>query len=698
MLRIIVLFFLFVCSVAYSGTIEKAFDALNRKDYFIANQLFRKSLKKNPSISAFGLTQLYLKHDYLSIDSAYRYILVSEKTFSMVSEKSREKFKTLNFDSLEIQSWKQIVSDAYFETELKQLSEVNLQNFINKNPWSRHVQEATFLRDSIAFDEMQKIDSSRQTLIFLSKYSKSVYAEKAINLLLNQQYKEETKDGNLDEFEMFIEKYPDNFHVVDAENRIYEMSTASGNLSAYREFIIKYPKNRNISDAWKKLYQIYMKDFNIQSFESFAKEFPEFPFKEDLIQDQNLFFENYFPVIIDEKFGYMNSQGQVVIEADYDEAGPFKEGLAVVLKDSNYGIINKKNEHIVDFVYDQILEFNNGRAIVLKDEFYNVIDRSGRLISSDFFKDLTVFNSKVFLGLKDSVYSFYDMNLNELNTKKYQEIGMLINGFAIVQNENLYGLIDSSLVEIISPRYDGIQRFDAESFIYTLNGKKGILNEKGLKFTEPIYDDISVFNYENNSAIVKIENNIFWIHKDGTKLFETAYEYYPNAMNLAQFSRGYAIIKKKGKFGLIDDKGKITFKPVAELLGKYVGAIPTTKLSKWGLIDFKSKVILPFEFELIEPWESFGILIQKEGLTGLLDYKLGVILPISFTSVKVFDEQNFIVTKGAKCGLFNFSGREVLPVVYDRIQFFEKDCLILYKESEIEYYFTRTNIHLRRTK
>ena len=97
MLRIIVLFFLFVCSVAYSGSIEKAFNALNRKDYYTANQLFRKSIKKNPSISAFGLTQLYLKHDFLNLDSAYRYILISDSTFSKVSEKSRVKFKSLNF-------------------------------------------------------------------------------------------------------------------------------------------------------------------------------------------------------------------------------------------------------------------------------------------------------------------------------------------------------------------------------------------------------------------------------------------------------------------------------------------------------------------------------------------------------------------------------------------------------------------------
>ncbi len=696
MLRIIVLFFLFVCSVAYSGSIEKAFNALNRKDYYTANQLFRKSIKKNPSISAFGLTQLYLKHDFLNLDSAYRYILISDSSFSKVSEKSRVKFKSLNFDSLSIQSWKQLVSDAYFEKELTQLSEHNLQNFINKNSWSRHVQEAIFLRDSIAFDEVLKIDSSLQTLVFLSKYPKAFYTEKAKKLLLDQQYEEKTKNGKLVDFERFIEEFPDNFHVVDAENRIYELSTAQGDLIAFREFILKYPQNRNISEAWKKLYQIYMKDFDIQRFESFEKEFPEYPFKEELIKDQILFFENYFPVIIEEKFGFMNSQGHVVITPEYDEAGPFQEGLSVVMKESKYGVINKKNERIVDFIYDQISEFINGRAIVLMDENYSVIDRSGRMISNEVFKDINVFNSKFFVALKDSIYQFYDLNLNQVKTKAYQEVGTVINGIAIVQNENQFGLIDSSLSEIIVPQFNELQRVNLSLFIYSLNGKKGVLNEKGLKITEPLFDDISDFNIVNNTAVVKIGNNIFWIRTDGTRLFEIAYEYYPSSINLAQFSKGYAIIKKKGKYGLIDEKGKIVFKPLAENLGKYVGYIPTTRLNKWGLIDFKSKVILPFEFELIEIWDNYGVLVKKDGLTGLLDKNLSIVLPTAFTSVKVFDDKYFIVTKGSKCGLFDFSGKEVLSVVYDRIQFFEKDCLILYKESEIEYYFPRTNIHLKR--
>jgi hypothetical protein len=113
-----------------------------------------KAAKKNPSISYFGLTQLYLKHDFLNLDSAYQCILRSEKSFSLLAPKKREKYQIHKFDSLSIQFWKQAVSDACFEVEQLNLTELGLQNFIDKNGWSRQIERAVFLRDSISFFEL----------------------------------------------------------------------------------------------------------------------------------------------------------------------------------------------------------------------------------------------------------------------------------------------------------------------------------------------------------------------------------------------------------------------------------------------------------------------------------------------------------------------------------------------------------------
>ncbi|MFY7943905.1 MAG: tetratricopeptide repeat protein, partial [Crocinitomicaceae bacterium] len=248
------LLFLLVFLQAYlvfSNRIDKAFESLNRKDYYTAHKLFQKSIKKQESISAFGLTQLYLRHDYQNLDSAYRYILISESSFGSLNTKDRLKFSKFQFDSLAIQSWKQLVSDELFEEILNTPTEISLQKFIDQNSWSNQLGKAILLRDSISFFEMKALNTSQLTHNFLAKYPNSIYSKPANSLLQDQQFEESTRSGMLSDYEKFVNDYPENKHYVDAENRIYELATKTADLNAFKQFISKYPKNRNINDAWR---------------------------------------------------------------------------------------------------------------------------------------------------------------------------------------------------------------------------------------------------------------------------------------------------------------------------------------------------------------------------------------------------------------------------------------------------------------
>lgn len=51
------------------------------------------------------------------------------------------------------------------------------------------------------------------------------------------------------------------------------------------------------------------------------------------------------------KYGFINQKGEVVIPLDYDEIRSFHEGLAGVLKDGQWGFIDKSNKAVIDFQY-----------------------------------------------------------------------------------------------------------------------------------------------------------------------------------------------------------------------------------------------------------------------------------------------------------------------------------------------------------
>jgi hypothetical protein len=56
------------------------------------------------------------------------------------------------------------------------------------------------------------------------------------------------------------------------------------------------------------------------------------------------------------------------------------DGLALVEKDGEYGYINTDGELVIEVIYDEASSFNNGYALVKKDGTYMIINKMGEVI------------------------------------------------------------------------------------------------------------------------------------------------------------------------------------------------------------------------------------------------------------------------------------------------------------------------------
>lgn len=87
------------------------------------------------------------------------------------------------------------------------------------------------------------------------------------------------------------------------------------------------------------------------------------------------------PVEIDGKWGLIDKTGKFVIEPKYDDITTFAEGLAIVDLQGKSGYINRQGEIVIPIVYEQASVFRNGVALVSLDgkSFY-YIDNQGKKI------------------------------------------------------------------------------------------------------------------------------------------------------------------------------------------------------------------------------------------------------------------------------------------------------------------------------
>src|SRR5690606_31691816 len=171
------LLLLLVTAPLYAGKIDKAFDALKIYDYFKAKKYFEKSVKANPSVASFGLATIYYRPDnpFHSLDSAYRYIQLSEVSFPEVKANKLLRYSVYGFTQQGVDSLRQLISTRFYERAMQQNTVAGFQTFIDAHPWAIEISDAVYKRDSIAFDEARRINTAVSYAHFRTVYPNSAF-------------------------------------------------------------------------------------------------------------------------------------------------------------------------------------------------------------------------------------------------------------------------------------------------------------------------------------------------------------------------------------------------------------------------------------------------------------------------------------------------------------------------------------------
>jgi len=90
--------------------------------------------------------------------------------------------------------------------------------------------------------------------------------------------------------------------------------------------------------------------------------------------------EGRVPVERNDKHGYLDLKGTVIIPIVYDGGREFSEGLAAVEKDDKWGYIDRAGQMVIPFAYDDAGLFGNGLAPVKAGKRTGFINRSGKFV------------------------------------------------------------------------------------------------------------------------------------------------------------------------------------------------------------------------------------------------------------------------------------------------------------------------------
>lgn len=202
--------------------------------------------------------------------------------------------------------------------------------------------------------------------------------------------------------------------------------------------------------------------------------------------------QNELAVISDgnEKYGYVNKKGKIVITPKFEKAWSFQDGLALVKTDNKWGYIDKTGNYAIKPIYDEAWGFSNGLAKVQKNDKVGFINTKGVVV--------------IPIKYNDS-YHWFDDGLNAVSSNGKWGIintqGKLItaleydyatspSGERILVGKRqkngalLYGFLTMAGKVAITPQYEEAEEFSQGTAWVVKDGDGFFINKQG-KMVEP---------------------------------------------------------------------------------------------------------------------------------------------------------------------------------------------------------------------
>ena len=155
---------------------------------------------------------------------------------------------------------------------------------------------------------------------------------------------------------------------------------------------------------------------------------------------------------------------------------------------------------------------------------------------------------------------------------------------------------------------------------------------------------------------------------------------------MERFENGYAKIRKNGKWGFIDESGKIVVKPEYDSVwkAKYADYFGGTKGDEHDLILKNGKVISMNSMGVYDNinYEDNGFFkVEKDKKNGYIDENENVVIPVIYDNIYYVDGI-FCAEKGGKWGCMNKNGEIIIPFIYDKISQYIDGMVVVIKDGK----------------
>jgi hypothetical protein len=381
------------------------------------------------------------------------------------------------------------------------------------------------------------------------------------------------------------------------------------------------------------------------------------------------------------KSGLVDTLFHEIIPTSHDYIGSVEEEKFVVGARGKYGLMR-----------------TNG-SLILPIEFDTLI-RDGHLVRAQHrFEGKTGWDLYDTVGIRKT-------------SRMYDRMDAAERGMYRVFHQHYAGAIDRVGYERIACVYDSLLSFSEDRVAVKFKGLYGIINREDVWQLPPQPNPLSlvgdrgyliktgslslVKDYAGNIIYftdnsVQIESDHFLERlPDGSEKevsFNSQLVRYrmlepgttaPGSSIVAEEHEGLTVVRRDGKFGFVDERGRLRIANRYEDAGNFrEGLAPVRILGKWGFIDKADQIVIQPAYDRPSEFQHGLAIVARSGQWGLIDREGNTRLELRYDSIRRVDSKNFLFYLGGRCGLADGNGRILLEPRFDSIELVEDDRVVV---------------------
>ncbi|MBI1307159.1 MAG: hypothetical protein GC181_11205 [Bacteroidetes bacterium] len=290
-------------------------------------------------------------------------------------------------------------------------------------------------------------------------------------------------------------------------------------------------------------------------------------------------------------YGYMDSDGAIVISPIYARVQPFSNGYALVRpqgKNSRYGYITTNGRVISKFMYSRGEPFNKeGFAEVRKGSSRGILNTQGKHVVPVKFQKIW-FGEDRFVARKSRSVFIYDRMGEKVKKIKGHVSQGFLNGVLIVSRNGKHYLYNTQGLPVNKIEFSHIEPFENDLTVsynknttYVLNKNCDTLNSFAGK---------PLSGFRNGFVLMRTTSGVEFLNEKGQNLFNATFQF------AEPFENGFALVQINNQFGIIDTNGFMVIPPFFDWISKPAENICTVSNHTLnGVADSTGRFIVPPE-------------------------------------------------------------------------------------------------------